>query len=266
MDNIDWTDETWNPVRGCTPVGPGCERCYAAVFAERWRGIQGHPYEAGFDPRPVPSKLLEPLSWQRPRRILVTSMSDLLHEAIDPRFVEAAFDVMGLADWHVYQVLTRRVGRLEQLAARLKLSDRRHIWAGVSVENRACLARLEPLRRLPVAHRFLVLEPLLEDVGPLDLDGIDWVVLGGETGVGCRALDPEWVRGVRDCCAVAGVPFFFKQHAGIRRSTAGRELDGRTHDAVPQVAFGEPPSRARRQALKAEGEALLESLSIGARG
>lgn len=238
---IEWTDATWNPVRGCTKISPGCARCYAETFAERWRGIPGHPYEHGFDLRLVPKKLDEPLGWRRPRKIFVNSMSDLFHEGVPDEYILAVADVMMRADWHVYQVLTKRAERLHSmLKSNLSQpSQAPHIWWGVSVENKKQgVPRIAHLAAAPAAVRFLSVEPLLEDLGNLDLRGIHWVIVGGESGPRARPMRKEWVRSIRDQCVDARVPFFFKQWGGVQKKKNGRELYGRTWDEMPrQVAM-----------------------------
>lgn len=234
---IEWTDATWNPVRGCTKISPGCAHCYAETFAERFRGVKGHPYEQGFDLRLVPYKLEEPLRWRSPRRVFVNSMSDLFHEGVPDDYISAVADVMMKARWHTYQVLTKRSSRMrELLSTRLRtLASKPHVWWGVSVENRRYgLPRIADLRSAPVAVRFLSIEPLLEDIGTLDLAGIHWVIVGGESGRGARSMEREWVVAIRQQCAVYRVPFFFKQWGGARKSRAGRVLDGRTYDEMPR--------------------------------
>lgn len=236
LSKIEWTDATWNPVRGCTKISPGCKHCYAEVFAERFRGVPGHPYEQGFDLRLVPEKLAEPLRWQTPKMIFVNSMSDLFHEKVPDDYIEAVVNVMLKAEWHNYQILTKRSVRMaELLNGRLRFAaGARHIWWGVSVENREFgLPRVTDLRSMPVSVRFLSVEPLLEDLGPLDLQGIHWVIVGGESGPGARRLNREWAASIRDQCNAAGVPFFFKQWGGVRKKRYGRLLDGRTHDDFP---------------------------------
>jgi len=234
---IEWTDATWNPVRGCTKISPGCKHCYAETFAERFRGVKGHPYEQGFDLRLVPEKLAEPLRWRTARMIFVNSMSDLFHDAVPEEYIEAVARVMVIAKWHTYQVLTKRSERLRRLlTSRLGFAaNEPHIWWGVSVEDRKYgLPRVEDLQNAEAAVRFLSVEPLLEDVGKLNLDGLDWVIVGGESGPGARPMRKEWVVSVRDQCRRARVPFFFKQWGGVRKSSAGRKLDGRTYDEFPR--------------------------------
>ncbi len=235
--NIEWTDATWNPVRGCTKISDGCKHCYAETFAERFRGVKRHPYQQGFDLRLVTEKLAEPLRWRNPKMIFVNSMSDLFHENVPEDYVVAVAKVMVAAMWHTYQVLTKRSDRLREL---LKTSlrfaaNQEHIWWGVSVENRKYgLPRIENLQNTDAAMRFLSVEPLLEDLGRFDLSGIDWVIVGGESGTGARPMKKEWVVSVRDRCRREGVPFFFKQWGGFRKSEAGRKLDGKTYDEFPQ--------------------------------
>jgi protein gp37 len=233
---IEWTDATWNPVRGCTKISPGCKHCYAEVFAERFRGVPGHPYEQGFDLRLVPEKLAEPLRWQTPKMIFVNSMSDLFHDGVPDEYIEAVARVMVKAEWHTYQILTKRSARMASLlSGRLRFAaENPHIWWGVSVENKEHgLPRLRDLQKSPAKVRFLSVEPLLEGLGRLNLKGIQWVIVGGESGHGARPLKREWVTSIRDQCDEAGVPFFFKQWGGVRKKKAGRELDGRTYDGFP---------------------------------
>ncbi len=250
---IEWTDATWNPVRGCTKVSPGCAHCYAETFAERFRGVPGHPYEQGFDLRLVPEKLAEPLRWTKPRMVFVNSMSDLFHERVPDDYIDACVSVMEAANWHTYQVLTKRSERLRNfLNTKLRrVAKHAHIWWGVSVENRKQgLPRIEHLRSTRAAVRFLSIEPLLEDLGRLDLRSIDWVIVGGESGAGARPLKRDWVAGIRDQCQAAEVPFFFKQWGGVRKCQAGRELDGRTHDDMPTLAHRMVvPKAARDKAI-----------------
>ncbi|QEH32751.1 Phage protein Gp37/Gp68 [Aquisphaera giovannonii] len=249
---IEWTDATWNPVRGCTKISPGCKHCYAETFAERFRGVPGHPYEQGFDLRLVPAKLSEPLKWAAPKTIFVNSMSDLFHKDVPDAYIERVVQVMELADWHTYQVLTKRADRLRDLlrtklafAARLE-----HIWWGVSVEDRKYgLPRIDALREAPAALRFLSVEPLLEDLGEIDLGGIDWVIVGGESGAGSRPLDAAWVVSIREQCRGAKVPFFFKQWGGVRKSEAGRMLEGVTFDEMPERRSRSVAAHQSRQGM-----------------
>ncbi len=246
---IEWTDSTWNPVRGCTKVSPGCKHCYAEAFAERFRGVKGHPYEQGFDLRLVPEKLTEPLLWPAPRMVFVNSMSDLFQEGVPEDYVIKVVKVMQAADWHTYQVLTKRSDRMRtllngKLAFAAKLS---HIWWGVSVEDkRYGIPRLEDLRNSVATIRFLSVEPLLEDLGSLDLSGIHWVIVGGESGPGARPLERAWVESLKSQCRKASIPFFFKQWGGVRKKTTGRKLNGRTYDELPEIANRPQPPKDRR--------------------
>jgi protein gp37 len=223
-------------VRGCTKVSPGCKHCYAETFAERFRGVPGHPFEQGFDLLLVPHKLDAPLRWRQPRRIFVNSMSDLFHENVPDGFIEKVFEVMCAARWHTFQILTKRSARLRRLASHLPWPS--NVWMGVSVESARYVARVEHLRDVSASVRFLSLEPLLAPVGRLPLDGIDWVIVGGESGRGARPMDPAWARDVRNQCRSAGVAFFLKQLGGQRRKRSGNEaiLDGRQWREFPQPA------------------------------
>lgn len=236
--SIEWTDATWNPVTGCTQISPGCDHCYALTFAERFRGVPGHPYEQGFDLKLWPSRLDLPLKWRRPRRIFVTSMGDLFHEGVPDEFIHRVFDVMTTADWHTYQVLTKRSPRLMKMGSQLPW--RPHIWVGVSVENDKYSFRVDHLRKVPADIRFISAEPLLGPLHRLDLDGIDWVITGGESGYAHRPCDPDWVREIRDRCGASGVAFFHKQWGGRTPKAAGRLLDGRTWDQFPTKPTANP--------------------------
>jgi protein gp37 len=234
---IEWTDATWNPVRGCTKISPGCAHCYACTFAERFRDVPGHPYEQGFDLRLVPEKLAQPLLWRTPRKIFVNSMSDLFHEGVPDEYIVDVARVMTAAKWHTFQVLTKRSERLRDLLNTVLAfaAAESNIWWGVSVENRTHgAARISHLRESSGLHRFLSIEPLLEDLGRINLDGIDWVIVGGESGRGARLMEEAWVRNIRKQCREARVPFFFKQWGGVRKKERGRVLDGRVHDEFPK--------------------------------
>src|SRR5437763_236127 len=233
---IEWTDATWNPIRGCTKISPGCAHCYAETFAERFRGVPGHPYERGFDLRLVPEKLAEPLKWRSGRMIFVNSMSDLFHTGVPDQYICEVAEIMVRANWHTYQVLTKRSERMAHLIeTKLRIAaEQPHIWWGVSVENRAdSLPRIDHLRAAPARMRFLSVEPLLEDLGFLNLTGISWVIAGGESGRGARAMKEEWVHALRHSCQSQGVAFFFKQWGGVHKSKNGRLLGGRTYDEFP---------------------------------
>jgi protein gp37 len=237
---IEWTDATWNPVTGCTQVSPGCDHCYALTFAERFRGVPGHPYEQGFDLRLWPQRLDLPLLWKKPRRIFVNSMSDLFHKDVPDAFVRSIFDTMLQADWHTYQILTKRPQRLARLGQSLPWPS--HIWIGVSVETNDYAWRADYLRQVPAAVRFISAEPLLGPVDQLSLDGLHWVITGGESGAGHRQCDPAWVRDVRDRCVGEGVAYFRKQWGGRTPKAGGRILDGRTWDEQPVLSKPEAQS------------------------
>lgn len=234
---IEWTEATWNPVTGCTEVSPGCAHCYAKTFAERFRGVPGHPYENGFDLQLRPERLDQPLRWKKPRTIFVNSMSDLFHEDVPEDYIRNVFEVMESASHHRFQVLTKRSERLAELAPSLPWP--RNVWMGVSVENQRFVRRVDNLREVQAQVRFLSCEPLLGAL-ELDLRGIQWVIAGGESGPGARAMDPDWVRGIRDQCDLERVPFFFKQWGAydcegrkVGKKRAGRVLDGMTFDSLP---------------------------------
>lgn len=244
LSKIEWTDATWNPVRGCTKISPGCTHCYAETFAERFRGVSGHPYEQGFDLRLVPEKLLEPLRWTNPKMVFVNSMSDLFHEGVPTTYISAVAEVMKQSPWHIYQVLTKRASRMRRLLTceLHEVAMASHIWWGTSVENRRHgLQRIEDLRNAPVAVRFLSIEPMLEDLGEISLQGIHWVIVGGESGPGARTMSPTWVNSIMEQCRAAKVPFFFKQWGGVHKKDAGRQLNGRTYDEFPHVCRAEFP-------------------------
>ena len=248
---IEWTDATWNPVTGCTKITRGCDNCYAARFAERWRGIEGHPYEQGFDLRTWPERLDQPARWKRPRMIFVNSMSDLFHKDVPREFIDQAFDRMEETDRHIYQVLTKRSSLMRDYLKRRYSGGAKparapdHIWCGVSVEDSAATGRIRHLQDAPATVRFLSVEPLLGPVGEIGLEGISWVIAGGESGPGARPMHLEWVRDLRDRCAAAGVPFFFKQWGGATPKAGGRELEGVEHNAMPEF-----PKEDRGRALQ----------------
>ena len=240
--SIEWTDATWNPVTGCMKISAGCDNCYAARFSERFRGVPGHPFETGFDLTLRPSRLQQPLGWKRPRMIFVNSMSDLFQKELPQAFISAVFDTMEAADWHVYQVLTKRSSLLQKfINARYK--TRRappHMWFGVSVENRQAASRIAHLQAANAGVRFLSIEPLIAPVGPLDLHGIDWVIVGGESGPHARAMNPGWAIDIRNQCIAARVPFFFKQWGGRSPKTGGRLLEGREWNQFPKTRGAMP--------------------------
>lgn len=228
---IEWTEATWNPVTGCDQVSPGCAHCYAKTFAERWRGIPGHPYEQGFALKIWPERLDHPLRWRRPRTIFVNSMSDLFHEDIPDSFISEVFAVMVRADWHVFQVLTKRHERMLELSDSLPWPP--NVWMGVSIENRRFVHRADFLRDVPASVRFISAEPLLGPLEGLSLEGIDWLIAGGESGPHHRPVNEAWITDLRDQCGAESVAFFFKQWGGRTPKAGGRELDGRTYDAMP---------------------------------
>ena len=248
---IEWTDATWNPVTGCSKVSPGCARCYAETFAERFRGVKGHPYEQGFDLRLWPERLGLPLEWRKPRMIFVNSMSDLFHEDVPDSFIESVFDTMVASHWHTFQVLTKRSARMLEWT-RGRFTPRRpfrgkrawplNVWLGVSVETNKYNERITDLVKSSAIVRFLSCEPLL---GPLDfgecvLENIGWVIVGGESGPRARPMDPAWAKGIKRQCEATGTPFFFKQWGAhdadgnrVGKKVAGRLLEGRTWDEMP---------------------------------
>lgn len=233
---IEWTDATWNPVRGCTKISPGCKHCYAQTFAERFRGVAGHPYEQGFDLRLIPGKMDEPLKWKTSKRIFVNSMSDLFHPQVPDDFIVNVARVMMKADWHHFQVLTKRSERLRDLLnSKLRFAARSsHIWWGVSVEDRKHgIPRIEHLKDTAASVKFLSVEPLLEDLEDPSLLGIDWVIVGGESGWGARKMEEDWVQALLVSCRRQNVRFFFKQWGGVRKKQTGRLLNGRTYDELP---------------------------------
>ena len=256
---IEWTDASWNPVRGCRKISPGCKHCYAETFAERFRGVSGHPYEQGFDPRLIPEKLAEPLRWSKPKLIFVNSMSDLFQEEVSDSYIIAVCRVMQRANWHTYQVLTKRAERMSRLLkGPLRFaSSLPHIWWGVSVEDRKHgIPRIDQLRNAPARVRFLSVEPLLEDVSQsLNLDGIHWVIVGGESGPSFRPIEESWVRTIQQECHRNGVAFFFKQWGGYPKSKRGRLLDGKAWDQMPDRLTAPIPDKRTRQNL-------IEELSI----
>lgn len=230
---IEWTESTWNPITGCTKVSPGCKHCYAERMSERLQAMGQANYANGFELTLHEHALELPLRWKKPQRIFVNSMSDLFHEAVPLEFIRRVFDVMNQANWHQYQILTKRSDRL--LALDGALDWREHIWMGVSVEIARYSYRIDDLRQTHAFTKFLSLEPLLGPLGRLDLQGIDWIIVGGESGPAARPLDREWVVDIRNQCERAAVPFFFKQWGGVNKKQAGRELDGRTYSAMPAL-------------------------------
>ncbi len=234
---IEWTDATWNPVSGCTKITAGCDFCYAERFAERFRGVPGHPFEHGFDLTLKPDRLLQPLQWRRPRRIFVNSMSDLFHKEIPTAFIDRVFDTMEKANWHTYQVLTKRSSLLVRYLRHRYGTAKApaHIWLGVSVEDAQNTVRLKHLKAAQASIKFVSFEPLLASVGPVDLTGIDWAIVGGESGPRARPMDEEWALEIRDQCLRDRVAFFFKQWGGVHSKAGGRLLKGREWSQYPKV-------------------------------
>jgi protein gp37 len=235
---IEWTDATWNPVTGCTKISAGCDHCYAERFSERFRGTRDHPYENGFDLTLRPERLEQPLRWREPRMIFVNSMSDLFHKEVPKEFIAQVCDTMERAHWHTFQVLTKRSSLMRDFLRRRYGSSRgpAHMWFGVSVEDDSKKSRIRHLQEAPAGARFLSVEPLIGPMGKLDLAGIDWVIVGGESGPGARPMKLEWVREVRDQCRENRVAFFFKQWGGLRPKSGGRKLDGREWSQFPKAA------------------------------
>jgi len=228
---IEWTESTWNPVTGCTKISPGCQHCYAERMTRRLQGMGLRKYAHGFKVAAHADALDLPLGWKTPQVIFVNSMSDLFHEDVPEEFIDRVLDVMRRASWHTFQVLTKRSARLRDLSQAIEWPA--NVWVGASIENEHCLFRVEHLRHTGAHTKFLSLEPLLGPLPKLDLRGMDWVIVGGESGPGARPIAKEWVVDIRDQCLAAGVPFFFKQWGGVRKKQAGRILEGRTWDQMP---------------------------------
>ena len=229
--SIEWTDRVWNPVTGCTKISPGCKHCYAERMAKRLEGMGQPNYRNGFKLTLQPQMLDIPLGWKSPQRIFVNSMSDLFHVDVPLEYIRRVFDVMRRANWHQYQILTKRSERLRELSPKLDWPEQ--LWMGVSVENADYVHRIDDLRHIGAAVKYLSLEPLLGPLPKLDLCGIDWVIVGGESGPGARPMDSRWVKDLRDQCLRTDIPFFFKQWGGVRKKEAGRKLEGRTWNEMP---------------------------------
>jgi len=230
--SIEWTESTWNPVTGCSKISPGCKHCYAERMALRLQAMGQHRYRDGFAVTLQPDAVEEPLRWRKPRVVFVNSMSDLFHRDVPDAFIERVFETMEQASWHVFQVLTKRSDRVRALADRLPWPE--NVWMGVSVESAAYVERVNDLVQVPASVRLLSVEPLLGPIPGLPLEGIHWVIVGGESGPGARPMQPSWVKEIRSACRRARVPFFFKQWGGVNKKRTGRELDGRTWDAMPR--------------------------------
>jgi protein gp37 len=235
LTSIEWTDATWNPVTGCTKISAGCDHCYAERFSERFRGTPKHPFESGFDLTLRPERVQQPLGWRQPRMIFVNSMSDLFHKEIPRTFISAVFSTMEKADWHIYQVLTKRSSLMQKfINERYKTrAVPPHIWLGVSVENLKATSRIRHLQKANATVRFLSVEPLIASVGQIDLKGIDWVIVGGESGPRARPMNPNWAIDIRDQCIAARVAFFFKQWGGRSPKSGGRLLEGKEWSQFP---------------------------------
>ena len=231
--SIEWTQATWNPVTGCTKVSFGCRNCYAERMAHRLKAMGLNKYRNGFEVTTHPDVLAAPLQWKRPRLVFVNSMSDLFHEQVSADFIARVFDIMNRAHWHTFQVLTKRPERAQELSQSLTWTP--NIWLGTSIETRRWLPRLTHLAGVNARTRFLSLEPLLGPLSDLNLESINWVIVGGESGPGARPMKAEWVREIRDSCIHSQVPFFFKQWGGVFKKRTGRILDGRTWDEMPDV-------------------------------
>lgn len=232
---IEWTNATWNPVTGCTKISAGCDNCYAERFSERFRGVKDHPFEHGFDLMLRPKRVEQPLSWKKPRMIFVNSMSDLFHKKVPEYFISQVFDTMEKANWHIFQVLTKRSSLMKKFVNK-RYKDKlvpEHIWLGVSVEDQSKRSRIRHLQDTNSSIRFLSIEPLIGPPGVMDLANIQWVIVGGESGAHARPMQLAWARSVRDQCVEQNVPFFFKQWGGFRPKAGGRDLDGRTWDEYP---------------------------------
>lgn len=232
---IEWTDATWNPVTGCTKITRGCKNCYAERFANRFRGTPGHYFEKGFDLTLRPERLSQPLSWKQPRRIFVNSMSDLFHKQIKTEFIDQVFETMEKADQHIFQVLTKRSSLMRNYLKHRYGKDAApaHVWCGVSVEDHRAVTRIKHLQDAPAKVRFLSFEPLLGSVGEIDLRGISWVIVGGESGPKARPMKQGWVQEIKDVCERERIDFFFKQWGGLTPKTGGRKLNGIEYNAMP---------------------------------
>jgi len=232
---IEWTESTWNPLTGCTKISPGCKNCYAERMAKRLQAMGQEKYRNGFNLTLHPASLDEPLLWKKPRMIFVNSMSDLFHKDVPEDFIQQVFSVMRQAHWHTFQVLTKRAERLLELDREIDWPD--NVWMGVSVENQDYAFRIDLLRQTHACVKFLSLEPLLGPLPHLELEGIHWVIVGGESGPRARPLEREWVTEIRDQCLAQKVPFFFKQWGGTNKKKTGRLLDGRTWDEWPRESL-----------------------------
>lgn len=235
---IEWTNATWNPVTGCTKISPGCKNCYAERFAERFRGVEGHPFEFGFDLVLKPDRLKQPLTWKKPKLVFVNSMSDLFHKDVPKEFISKVFDTMEEANWHIFQVLTKRSSLMRKFVNERYKSKKapEHIWLGTSVEDQLRGSRIRHMQEMNASVRFLSVEPLIGPIGEVNLKGIHWVIVGGESGPKARPMEADWVRSIRDECIKQKIPFFFKQWGGIRPKSGGRLLDGKEWNQFPKLS------------------------------
>ncbi|MEQ8440388.1 MAG: phage Gp37/Gp68 family protein [Alphaproteobacteria bacterium] len=236
---IEWTNATWNPVTGCTKISPGCDNCYAERFSERFRGVPNHPFEFGFDLKLRPDRLEQPMKWRKSKMIFVNSMSDLFHKEIPKRYIDQVFDTMEKADWHVFQVLTKRSSLMRNYVNQRYGPEHEapaHIWLGTSIEDGRRKGRIKHMQDMRASVRFLSLEPLIGPLGQLDLRGIHWVIVGGESGPGHRPMEEEWALSIRDQCAAQNVAFFFKQWGGYRPKSGGRLLNNLEYSEFPDIA------------------------------
>ena len=231
---IEWTEVTWNPITGCTKISPGCRHCYAERMARRLAGRHGYPKRDPFRVTFHPDRLRQPLRWRKPSMVFVCSMSDFFHAEVHENHILEVLAVIKQCPQHTFQILTKRSGRMAALSSKLGEWPP-NVWMGVTVEARECLSRIDDLKSVQAPVRFLSCEPLLEDLGALDLRGIDWVICGGESGPKSRPMQPEWARHIRDQCVAEGIPYFFKQWGGVNKKRNGRVLDGRTWDGMPLV-------------------------------
>lgn len=230
---IEWTESTWNPVTGCSKISKGCENCYAERMAKRLHAMNNKKYSNNFTPTEHPENLEDPLNWKKPQMIFVVSMGDLFHKDISEDFILKTFEVMNKADWHIFQVLTKRTKRMQELSKYINWTE--NIWAGTTIEHKNYIKRVDILNTIPAKIKFLSLEPLLSDIPYIKLDEIDWVIAGGESGPRSRPIKKEWVRNIRDMCEKQNTDFFFKQWGGFNKKKNGRELDGKTWDQMPTL-------------------------------
>ncbi len=232
MTKIEWTDEVWNPVTGCTKISAGCKNCYAERMAKRLQAMGQRNYVNGFNPTTHDHMLERPLKWKKPRRVFVNSMSDLFHKDVSSEFIQKVFQIMNETPQHTYQLLTKRPLRaLHDIAHLVQWTT--NIWMGVSIENDKQRWRMETLKNIPAYRRFLSIEPLIGEIQPLDLNGVDWVIVGGESGSGARPMKEEWVTNIRDWCVESRTAFFFKQWGGVNKKKTGNLLEGETWNQMP---------------------------------